>query len=93
MKEKMFAFCLVGKNPEHDPVVRFGYNREEILERMMPFFERDGGMLCELKEFDVDLDFLENFCYVELKNGIPWKLIHKGIDEPENAFFAIFVKC
>lgn len=94
MKEKkMFAFCLLGRNPEgsRDPVVRFGTDRKEVLERMMPFYERDGGMLCELEEFDMDPCFREGFCYVEMKNGIPWKLIHKGIDEPENCFWAIFI--
>lgn len=96
-EKKMFAFCLIGRNPEFgdEPVVRFGTDRKKVLDEMIPFFERDGGMLCELEEFDVDPSFLDSECFVETKDGVPWKLYHKEWeseeDLPENFFFAEFI--
>lgn len=93
-KEEMFAFCLIGRTSE-DPVVRFGFNRLNLLERMYPFFERDGGALYEIYEFDVDPSFRDAECIVELKNGKPWKLIHKKWNDeselPEDYFFTYFI--
>ena len=94
MEEKMFALCLFGRDSE-DPVVRFGSDRLSVFERMYPFFERDGGELYEIYEFDVDPSFRDAECIVELKNGKPWKLIHKEWNDeselPENFWFARFI--
>lgn len=93
-ERKMFALCLLGRNPEgcEDPVVRFGFDRKDVFEASYPFFVRDGGILCEITNFDVDTSFTSPECVVEMKNGVPYKLIYRDLEDesefPENFIFA-----
>ena len=91
-KVKMYSYVVI-RNDGEDPVVYVGAEKEKVLNKANLFAEKYGEKIYEVENIAADCGDLTSVCYVEIKNGIPCRVLHDYSDDPgKNYWLASYEK-